>query len=90
MNPSQYEHWRSNTLKSLLAVYSTTESETIMSWFDHIKGSGEYELLGEDRFDSMQKFLNPIREKEFNLYQHLSARVWAYAPIILENENKCK
>lgn len=95
MDQKQYKAWRQSTLASLLVVYSFEESNEIMSWFDNIKGSGEYDLIGHERFTAMHVLLETVPEVGFNLHQHMSARVWAYAPHIIkeyreENVSKSK
>ena len=84
MDQKQYKIWRQATLAALLVIYSLEESNEIMWWFDNIKGSGERDLLGYEKFKAMEELLEGIPEVGFSLHQHMSARVWAYAPHIIK------
>lgn len=84
MDQKQYKIWRQSMLASLLVIYSLEESNEIMWWFDNIKGSGERDLLGYEKFEAMEKLLDEVPEVGFNLHQHMAARVWAYAPHIIK------
>ena len=84
MDQKQYKIWRQATLASLLVIYSLEDANEIMWWFDNIKGSGERDLLGYAKFAAMEALLDYPVDIQFSLHQHMTARVWAYAPLIIK------
>jgi hypothetical protein len=82
MNEKEYIQWRSDAQGALSFKYSPAEVDTILCWWDTIRGSEERELIGESRFNGMMEFLS--LSEEWTGYDANMARIWIYAPYILK------
>lgn len=82
MNKEEYLRWEADARRALAGRYSDVEIEVILDWFRNIKGSDERELIGNEEVDAMLKFV--CARERFDLYNSLMARLFVYAPLILE------
>lgn len=87
MNQEEYAQWRSDALVMLNLRYTTEESDIIIDWMDRIKGADERSLMGEIR-THLDAILD--LDKEWNLYNSLTYRMWLYAPHILRDDREEK
>lgn len=67
---------------AMLTRYTETQADIIVEWFRNIRGSHEQELIGDERFMGMMKFIE--YHDGWNLYNATMARAWIYAPFILK------
>jgi hypothetical protein len=89
MNEQEYAQWRVDAMKAMeRRGYTSKEIVAILLWFDYIKGSNERDLIGEDRLNAFAVFsaADPMDGK-WNLYDSLMARLFIYAPYIVEEFN---
>ncbi len=84
MGINEFEDWCNDAWDALCKVYTEAESECIVDWFRHIKGSDEYELIGHERLEAFLTFSTPENVRWFNVYSSMMSRVWIYAPYILK------
>jgi hypothetical protein len=83
MNEQEFEQWKADARAALLKRYNEEETERIILWFSHIKESDEEMLVGKKRVAATLLFCSV--PEPFDLYVHLMARLWLYAPYILGN-----
>jgi len=88
MNEHQYTKWRNDIILMLQCKYTPEQANTIARWFDRIKCADEYDLIGEESVRALCDIVNrSLSDKNvWNLYNSLTARVWLYADLILQNE----
>ena len=82
MDQEEYKKWENDAKHCLSVKYNQEEIGRILEWFRSIKASDERDLIGSDRVESFSQFYG--YNKNWNLYDSLMARLWVYAPYILE------
>jgi len=82
MTPAEFEIWKQDAKQALLNKYNEEDTNRILEWFTYFDGADEELLVGRKGTDAMQVFFK--RMKPFDLYNSLMARIWLYAPYILE------
>ena len=86
MNEIEYAKWRKDAGEAMgRRGYTIGEIVYLLNWFDRIKGSGERDLIGEARLNAFSVFscAKPMDGK-WNLYDSMMARLFIYAPYIVE------
>ena len=84
MNQQEYTRWEEDARRALSGRYSASEIDIILHWFRNIKGSGERDLIGDNEVEAMLVFTG-ARDRH-DLYNSLMARLFVYAPLILEED----
>lgn len=91
MNHEECLKWEEDARAALLRIYSSEETEKILDWFRRIKGSNERDLIGDQAVEAMLVFVSVRGRKDRpfsfgarDLYNSLMARLFIYAPFILE------
>ena len=89
MNEAEYKQWRDDAKDALLKLYSEEQAGVVLEWFDRIKATAEYDLLGNcARYESMVSFINTGGEEGvWKLYNTMMARMFMYAPLILKEHD---
>jgi hypothetical protein len=91
MSPLQMKRWLTDAYNMLLnsGIYSSDEAKCIVEWFEHMRGSDEYGLMGEDFMDTYGSLYDKLPPNNLELHQwlygNMTARLWMYAPVLKEN-----
>lgn len=85
MNNEEYKKWEEEASRALCGKYSSSEIKVILDWFRSIKGSDERDLIGNDRVEAMLKFVD--NGPKWSLYDSMMARLFIYAPLIIDEKN---
>lgn len=85
MNQQDYCIWEEDARRALSGRYAFADRETILDWFRRIDGANERDLIGSEAVDAIQVFTGA--RAQFDRYNSLMARLFIYAPLIL-NEAK--
>jgi hypothetical protein len=86
MNEEQYKKWSKDACEAMKRRgYTSQEIIILLCWFDCIKGSNERDLIGDARLTAFGIFscAEPMDNK-WSLYDSMMARLFIYAPYILE------
>lgn len=83
MEREEYEKWLKDAMTCLMVKYTKEQAEVVVDWFKRIRGSDERDLIGSERVDH---FLACMPDKYWSVYDSMMARLWIYAPYILEEE----
>lgn len=86
MNQEEYVKWMVDATAALSRIYSAEDTEIVIEWFRHIRGSHEYELIGTDQVEAMLVFVTS--GNCFSVYNSMMARLFIYAPIILKEAHE--
>lgn len=82
MNAEQFDQWKKDaTLVLTASKYTKEQADIITGWFSRIKGEDERELVGSDFVNT---FADNYPAKHFSVYDSMMARLFVYAPYILE------
>ncbi len=82
MNEKEYLKWQQDARRALSGRYSDDEIDIVLSWFRGIKGQAERDMVGSAEVDAMLVFVSA--GKRFDMYNSLMARLFVYAPFILD------
>lgn len=86
MNEEEWANWETDARLALSGIYKEDEITIVLDWFRSIKGARERELIGDEAVEAMLTFVTA--RGKFNLYNSLMARIFIYAPLILEENAK--
>lgn len=82
MDELEYRKWEAEARVALACRYTTEETDEVLNWFRTIKGSKERDLIGSDAMEGMLTFV--AAKGGFDIYNSLMARLFIYAPLILQ------
>jgi hypothetical protein len=85
MTLDELQVWEDDARVALSGKYNPGEVKIIMDWFRYMKGSDEYELMGEAAVEGILTATRAMGES-WSLYNSLMARLFIYAPLILKEE----
>jgi len=81
MNEEQFNKWIKDATNALMCVYSAEQAKIVVDWFETIKGRKERDLVGDTIVD---KVTQHYAKTGHGLYTSMMARLWLYAPAILD------
>jgi hypothetical protein len=85
MGKEEYEKWMRDALVCLMCKYSEEQARIVLDWFEQIRSRAERDLVGDAFVDA---FCDNLPVLHFSVYDSLMARMWIYAPYILEQAGK--
>lgn len=82
----QAQDWKRDARRALLGIYTDEAIDTILEWFDYLKGRKERELVGNDVVDALGSVWDSIGD--FDVYRSMMVRLFLYAPFILKEASE--
>lgn len=87
--PEEYNTWKADMKEALSKVYTLEEAEIIVNWWDNINANQEFEWFGIDFIEALNaEFMYASDSFRVAEYRNWCARVWLYAPNILNDHRK--
>lgn len=93
MNDVEWQKWEDDARAALKGRYAKDDITIIIHWFRSIKWAGECNLIGDAAVEAFDLVVSAVRDRHadprlFDLYNSLMARLFLYAPLILQQSKQ--